>query len=58
MNALAWPLLGLFIVTMLLSFSRGSIVAALGGVALWLALVPLRLQASLCCSRRSSAPAP
>ena len=48
-NALAWPLLGLLIVTMLLSFSRGSIVAAAVGVALWLALVPLRLQASRCC---------
>ena len=34
----------LLIVTMLLSFSRGSIIAALVGVALWLALVPLRLR--------------
>ena len=32
------------IVTMLLSFSRGSIIAALVGVALWLAIVPLRLR--------------
>jgi len=31
-NALAWPLLGLFVITMLLSFSRGSIVAAVVGV--------------------------
>jgi tetratricopeptide (TPR) repeat protein len=43
-NALAWPLLGLFIVTLLLSFSRGSIVAAAFGIAIWLALVPLRLR--------------
>ena len=42
--SLAYPLLALFIVTMLLSFSRGSIVAALVGVALWLAIVPLRLR--------------
>jgi tetratricopeptide (TPR) repeat protein len=41
---LAYPLLALFIVTMLLSFSRGSIVAAVVGVGLWLALVPLRLR--------------
>jgi tetratricopeptide (TPR) repeat protein len=43
-NSLAWPLLGLFMVTMLLSFSRGSIVAAAAGIAVWLALVPRRLQ--------------
>ena len=43
-NALAYPLLGLLIVTMLLSFSRGSIVAAVVGVGVWLALVPLRLR--------------
>ena len=42
--ALAHPLLGLLIVTMLLSFSRGSILAALVGVAIWLALVPQRLK--------------
>jgi O-antigen ligase/polysaccharide polymerase Wzy-like membrane protein len=43
-NALAWPVLGLLTVTLLLSFSRGSIVAALVGLALWLVLVPLRLR--------------
>jgi hypothetical protein len=43
-NALAWPLLGLLIVTMLLSYSRGSIAAAACGIAIWLALVPLRLR--------------
>jgi tetratricopeptide (TPR) repeat protein len=43
-NALAWPLLALFGITMLLSFSRGSIVAAIVGVGAWLALVPLRLR--------------
>jgi len=42
--ALAHPLLGLLIVTMLLSFSRGSILAALVGIAIWLALVPRRLK--------------
>jgi O-antigen ligase len=43
-SILAYPLLALFIVTMLLSFSRGSIIAALAGIALWIALVPLRLR--------------
>jgi tetratricopeptide (TPR) repeat protein len=43
-NALAWPMLGLFAVTMLLSFSRGSIVAAAVGIGAWLAVVPLRLR--------------
>ncbi len=43
-NALAWPLLCLLTVTLLLSFSRGSIVAAAAGVALWLVFVPLRLR--------------
>jgi O-Antigen ligase len=40
----AYPLLSLFIVTMLLSFSRGSIIAAVVGIALWFAIVPLRLR--------------
>jgi hypothetical protein len=43
-NALAWPLLGLLTVTLLLSFSRGSIVAAVVGIAFWFVLVPLRLR--------------
>lgn len=43
-NALAWPALGLLTVTLLLSFSRGSIVAAVIGVGLWFVFVPLRLR--------------
>jgi tetratricopeptide (TPR) repeat protein len=43
-SLLAYPMLALFVVTMLLSFSRGSIFAALVGLALWLAIVPLRLR--------------
>ncbi len=43
-TAVAYPMLGLLIVTMLLSFSRGSIIAALVGIALWLVFVPLRLR--------------
>jgi tetratricopeptide (TPR) repeat protein len=40
----AYPLLALFFVTILLSFSRGSILAGLAGIALWVAIVPLRLR--------------
>jgi tetratricopeptide (TPR) repeat protein len=43
-TTVAYPVLGLLMVTMLLSFSRGSIVAALVGIALWLVFVPLRLR--------------
>ena len=42
-NALAWPALGLAVVCMLLSYSRGALLASLLGVALWLAIVPRRL---------------
>src|SRR5439155_16594041 len=40
----AYPMLALFLVTMLLSFSRGSILAAVIGIAIWMAVVPLRLR--------------
>lgn len=43
-SIVAYPLLAVFIVTMLLSFSRGSIVAAVVGIAAWIAIVPLRLR--------------
>jgi hypothetical protein len=42
-NALAWPALGLAAVCMLLSYSRGALLAAAIGIALWLAIVPRRL---------------
>ncbi len=42
-NALAWPGLGLATVCMLLSYSRGALLAAALGIALWLAIVPRRL---------------
>jgi hypothetical protein len=41
-NAIAWPGLGLAIVCMLLSYSRGALLAAAVGLALWLAIVPRR----------------
>ena len=43
-NALGWPLLAMLTFTVLLSFSRGSIVAGVAGIAVWLVLVPLRLR--------------
>jgi hypothetical protein len=43
-SALAYPLLGLTIVTMVLAYSRGALIAAIAGAALWFVLVPLRLR--------------
>jgi hypothetical protein len=44
-NALAWPALGLVIVSLMLAYSRGALLAALVGIAIWIAVVPLRLRA-------------
>jgi hypothetical protein len=46
-NALAWPGLGLLVVCLLLSYSRGALLALGLGLALWFGLVPLRLPAIL-----------
>ena len=46
-NALAWPALGLLIVAMMLSYSRGALLALLVGLAFWFAVVPLRLRGVL-----------
>jgi hypothetical protein len=43
-NALAYPAMGLMLVTLLLAYSRGALVALALGLALWLCLVPLRLR--------------
>src|SRR6201999_296403 len=43
-NALAWPALGVLGITVMLSYSRGSLVALLVGLILWFAIVPLRLR--------------
>jgi hypothetical protein len=45
LNALAWPALSLSVVCLLFSYSRGALLAAAIGVALWVAFVPLRLRA-------------
>ena len=46
LNALAYPALGLLVLTILLSFSRGAVLAAALGAAFWLAVVPRRLRAA------------
>src|SRR4051794_10682264 len=43
-NALAYPLMGWLYLAMFLSYSRGSLIAAVLGVVTWFAFVPLRLR--------------
>jgi tetratricopeptide (TPR) repeat protein len=44
LNALAYPALGLLVLTMLMAYSRGALLAAGIGAACWFATVPLRLR--------------
>jgi hypothetical protein len=44
LSALAYPAIGLLIVTLMLAYSRGALVALAVGLALWFAIVPLRLR--------------
>ena len=44
-NALAWPAIAVLLVCLMLSYSRGALVALVVGVALWFLCVPLRLRA-------------
>ncbi len=44
LSALAYPAMGLLVVTLMLAYSRGALAAALLGVATWLCLVPRRLR--------------
>lgn len=43
-NALAYPLLGLLIVALFLSYSRGALAAAVIALLVWFAVVPLRVR--------------
>jgi tetratricopeptide (TPR) repeat protein len=43
-SALAYPALGLLVLTIMLAYSRGALAAAVLGVAFWFATVPLRLR--------------
>lgn len=47
LSALAYPAMGLLIVTLVLSYSRGALAAALIGATIWLCIVPLRLRGAL-----------
>jgi O-Antigen ligase len=44
LSALAYPAMGLMLVTLLLAYSRGALVALALGLALWFCIVPLRLR--------------
>lgn len=44
LNALAYPAVGVLVVTILLAYSRGSLLALALGCAFWFAVVPLRLR--------------
>jgi hypothetical protein len=43
-SAFGYPVLGLFLITIFLTYSRGALLAALIGIAVWLVAVPLRLR--------------
>jgi tetratricopeptide (TPR) repeat protein len=44
-NALAWPAIGLLLVSLMLSYSRGALAALVVGAGIWFLVVPLRLRA-------------
>lgn len=46
-GALAYPALGLLVLTIMLAYSRGALAAAALGVAFWFATVPLRLRGAV-----------
>ncbi|HWT22079.1 MAG TPA: O-antigen ligase family protein, partial [Solirubrobacteraceae bacterium] len=46
-NALAWPGIALLLVCLMLSYSRGAIVALGVGLVVWFAVVPLRLRGAV-----------
>ncbi len=46
LSALAYPAMGVLLLTLLLAYSRGALVALAVGVLLWFCLVPLRLRST------------
>ncbi|HYM45338.1 MAG TPA: O-antigen ligase family protein, partial [Solirubrobacteraceae bacterium] len=44
LSALAYPAMGVLLVTLMLAYSRGALVALAIGLALWFCIVPLRLR--------------
>ena len=57
-NALAYPLTGLLLVALFLSYSRGALVVAALGVIAWMVFVPLRLRALAVLGVATAAAAP
>gem|GEM_PF-383482 len=47
LSALAYPAMGLMLLTLMLAYSRGALVALALGLALWFCLVPLRLRGAV-----------
>jgi hypothetical protein len=47
LNALAWPGLGLLVMSLMLAVSRGALLAVTIGTVLWLIVVPLRMRAAV-----------
>src|SRR4051812_700056 len=47
LNALAWPGIALLLICMMLSYSRGALLALVFGIAFWLIVIPLRLRGAL-----------
>jgi O-antigen ligase len=46
LSALAYPAMGLMLVTLMLAYSRGALVALVIGLVLWFCIVPLRLRSA------------
>jgi O-antigen ligase len=46
LSALAYPAMGLMLLTLMLAYSRGALVALVLGLVLWLCIVPLRLRSA------------
>ena len=46
LTAMAYPAMGLMIVTLMLAYSRGALVALVVGAIAWMCVVPLRLRAA------------
>jgi O-Antigen ligase len=44
LSALAYPAMGLLLLTLMLAYSRGALIALAVGLALWFCIVPLRLR--------------
>ncbi|MCW3000980.1 MAG: hypothetical protein JWQ20_278 [Conexibacter sp.] len=44
LNAIAYPVMGILLLTVLLAYSRGALLALVVGCAFWFAVVPLRLR--------------